>query len=362
MSEQPAVLFHVTARLGLGHLNRLSAIALALHQIHPSLRTPFAIQGEGRLLLEALGLCCVLLPSGPARRETQNWDLQMSDKRHTILAEAALEILGRVKPRIVVFDCFPIPEFAEASITSGIPIVLCLRQMKDLARYLHHAQSILPHIKLILIPHDENAFDLPEEIQNKSCFVGQISRPIKGRRQPNNRLDAPHIVITGGGGGSSSAVDFYNLAIRAILELRKEYPKLESRLIAGPLFRGWHQLEPIEGLPVIPFEADTLGAFASADLVISQAGYNTVAELEQVGTKAILVPAERTWDDQFARADRAERLHPHFWSFRGSDPIALARLASESLRDTTPAVSGPQCEGAGQAARCLYAMLTPKAS
>ena len=162
MSEQPAILFHATGRLGLGHVNRLSAIALAFHEIQPSLQTPFVIQGEGRLLLEALGLCCLPLPSGPARRATQTWAVQMSGERSATLAEASLEILGRVRPRIVVFDCFPNPEFAEASIASGLPIVLCLRQMKDLARYLQHAQSVLPHVKLILIPHDENAFELPE--------------------------------------------------------------------------------------------------------------------------------------------------------------------------------------------------------
>ena len=131
-------------------------------------------------------------------------------------------------------------------------------------------------------------------------------------------------------------------------------------MIVGPLFRGWHQLERIEGLLVVPFEPDTLAAFASADLVISQAGYNTVTELEQLATKAILVPLETNWDDQFARADRAERLHTHFRRFRGSDAIALARLASESLRDTTSAVRSPQFEGASKAARCLCAMLTPK--
>ena len=357
MSEPRIILFHPTARSGLGHVSRLSAIALALRQIDPSVQTPFAIQGDGRLLLEALSLHCVPLPSGPAARMTKTWVLQMSDERSPVLAEASLEILASVHPQIVVFDCYPNPEFAEAVVASKIPIVLCLRQMRDLAKYLHHAQSFLPQVNLILIPHQENAFELPEELKTKSCFVGQIARPIEHLREPKRRLDQPHIVITGGGGGSATNLEFYNLAMRAISELRKEYPNLEARLIAGPFFRQWPQLEPTEGVSAVPFEPDTLSVFGAADLVISRAGYNTVSELEQLGTKAILVPVETPGDDQFARADRVESLYPYFRRFRGSDHIALARLASELLRDTIPAAGRPQFEGAGKAACLLYSML-----
>ena len=99
------------------------------------------------------------------------------------------------------------------------------------------------------------------------------------------------------------------------------------------------------------------GGFAEADLVICQAGYNTVAELEQLGTKTLLVPAERQWDDQFARADRAMRERGNFRVFRGRTPIELAVMAAELLREGSLRPTMTRPEGAMKAARLIHEMV-----
>lgn len=50
------IILHDLNRIGLGHLNRLSAIALAVERAHSEVRALFAIGGSGHLLLETLNL------------------------------------------------------------------------------------------------------------------------------------------------------------------------------------------------------------------------------------------------------------------------------------------------------------------
>jgi predicted glycosyltransferase len=113
----------------------------------------------------------------------------------------------------------------------------------------------------------------------------------------------------------------------------------------------------VEGTTLIPFEPDTTLRFAEADVVICQAGYNTVAELEQVGTETLLLPAERQWDDQFARADKAMRARSNFHVFLGKTPVELATAIVALLREQTPNVTDPRPEGGIKAARLIYEML-----
>jgi predicted glycosyltransferase len=353
------VLFQPPNHVGLGHLNRLSAIALALRRISPSIRTPFIVEGAAHVLLEALGLPYIPLPSEHAMNETDWWTAWPKGERSSISLEISRAILTTVRPQIVVFDCLPNPAFLAATIENHIPIVLCLREMRELARYLKHVQNLLTGVSLVLVlvPHDPGEFELPAELRQKACYVGRIARPFESQSKTERNQERPRILISGGGGGYPGTVNFYNLAIRALSALRIDYPGLEARLIVGPLFSDWLQLQQENGITVVPFEPDTLGAFAAADLVIAQAGYNTVAELEQVGTKGILVPAERQWDDQFLRVDRAVQTCPQFRAFRSSSHIALAALAADLLRETNLVADISRPRGAVKAAERLYAML-----
>jgi predicted glycosyltransferase len=229
--------------------------------------------------------------------------------------------------------------------------------MRDLACYLSHASALLQHVSLIVIPHPEGTMRMPEELAAKSCFVGQIARQATLGAIHEHDPAAPRIVISGGGGGYPGTVEFYNLAMKAITDLRGRYPALKAQLIAGPLFRDWPLLQCVEGTTLIPFEPDTTSRFAEADVVICQAGYNTVAELEQVGTETLLLPAERQWDDQFARADKAMRARSNFHVFLGKTPVELATAIVVLLREQTPNVTDPRPEGGIKAARLIYEML-----
>jgi len=332
-------------------------IALAVHELDNSVRTPFVIEEAANVLLDALGLPHVPLPSSHAMSDTAAWAAWTEGERSALQIEISLSILKTIAPQVVVFDFLPNPAFADAVVKSDIPIVLCLREMRDLARYLADAQALLDHVNLIVIPHPEGTILLPDDLALKSCFVGRIARQLRPKAIPKRDPAAPQVVITGGGGGYPGTVDFYNLAMEATADLRGSYPALKAKLIAGPLFRDWLLLQPVDGITLIPFEPDTTSRFAEADLVVCQAGYNTVAELEQLGTKALLVPTERQWDDQFARAHRIARERKNFRVLRGKTPADLAHQAIELLCEDIPNTIETGPNGGMKAAQLIYAML-----
>jgi UDP-N-acetylglucosamine--N-acetylmuramyl-(pentapeptide) pyrophosphoryl-undecaprenol N-acetylglucosamine transferase len=355
--KQPTILFHPTNRIGLGHISRLSAIALALGRRSQSIRTPFVVEGPSHVLLDVLGLAHLPLPSTYALLESPCWKVWTEAERESVSTAASQAILETINPDIIVMDCFAGPAFISVAVESRVPIVLCLREMKNFTRYVSEMGHLWPHASLILIPHEAGTFELPEPMKSKSCFVGRIVRPISATRDFDRDPDRPRIVVSGGGGGYPGTVDFYNLALKALAEIRRQYPAFEGRLITGPLFKDWLQLNVLDGVRVIPFDPDSIGSFAAADLVICQGGYNTVAELEQLGTKAILVPAKRTADDQFARANRASNQHSHFQTFVGSEPGELAQLAVDLLRRPISLPSSEPLTGATRAAEELCAFL-----
>jgi predicted glycosyltransferase len=361
MGSPLTVLFHPTNHIGLGHINRLSAIALALREINESVRTPFVIEGGGHELLDVFGLPYVPLPASRAMEQTDCWKAWPPSERSGLMGEVCRATMRSLDPQLAMFDCFPTHAVYLSVLEHRVPIVLCLRQMKDIAHYLDVMRDILPQVTSILIPHEEGAFELPKMLRNKSHFVGQIvransqpiERPISGNRK---------IVISGGGGGFPETARFYNLAMASVVELRKTDRSFECCLITGPLFRDWLALELPTGFNVIPFEPDMFAALSAADLVICQAGYNTIAELEQVGTKAIVVPAPRDYDDQFARAKNIAARNPQIFVFEGSDHLKLSQIATRLLREPIRTGFYTRPEGARIAAEYLQELLINGAS
>jgi predicted glycosyltransferase len=356
MDTPPTILFQPPNHIGLGHINRLAAIALALREMPNPVRPVFVVEGSSHLLLDVLNLPSIPLPSDHAMFETDLWNSWSADERFTLSKEISQGILRTVRPQLVVFDCFPNPQFARVVFEEKIPTILCLREMRDINRYLNHIGDMLGQIGHIILPHDAGALELPDPIRMKSCFVGEIIRFRRKHEAPPKSAERS-VVVCGGGGGYPGTVSFYNLAMKALTELQHLRPKVTCRLIAGPLFQYWSKLQLAAGVSVTPFEPDMIGAFSAADLVVSAAGYNACAELEQLGARAILVPAERQWDDQYARARRLAHTYSHFKVFTGPSPQDLANLMHRALEETIDIHMEAPMNGAWRAAEAIRAIL-----
>lgn len=218
-------------------------------------------------------------------------------------------------------------------------------------------REVLDCARLIIIPHADGAVRFPEQLAPKVRFVGQIAHQAEHLAIREQGSPAAEVVITGGGGGYPGTFEFYNLAMRATAIVRERYADFRPRLIAGPLFRDWPLLELRDGISMVPFEPHMASRLNKADLVICQAGYNTIAELEQLAIKAVLVPAQREWDDQFARAERVVRKRQNFRLFRGKTAAELVVLIEEFLREPIGNIECAKPTGGMNAAMLICHML-----
>jgi UDP-N-acetylglucosamine:LPS N-acetylglucosamine transferase len=271
----------------------------------------------------------------------------------------ARAVLDAAKPDVIVFDCFPHRAFAQLALTYNLPFVMCVREMKETAGYYQILRPVLDAARLILIPHDNNGPSFPEWLTHKAKCVGQIVRPAPSSSRPSRLATSrPLIVISGGGGGFPDTVDFYNLTLHAFKLCQQEVPECTGALVTGPLFRSWDRLLPVEGIRILPFEPNMLGLFATADLVLCQAGYNTVAELGTMNVPTICIPARRDYDDQFERANSLSKSNPLFEMHTESDPASLAlrmtRMIAQGRGSVgTTVTSGTVPDGAYRAAFSL---------
>ncbi len=340
----------------------MAAIALALRDIAPSIRVPFVVTGASHSFLETYQLPYFTMPTPDALFGSGSWDSWPVSERKSIANSLAQSITQFLAADVIVFDCIPDLSFVNAAVRRQIPMVLILRKMKDFRMYFQEVQDLLPLVRLVLVPHESGEFEILEGLKKKTVFVGQIVRPGVRQSGPlihdSRREETRKIVITGGGGGYQGTLDFYNLALGAVSEVRKRMPSISGLLIAGPLFQDWLALDLAEGVRILPFDPDTTSTFSAADLVISQAGYNTMAELGSLGTQTICVPAPRGLDDQFERAVRLSQEYSHIHVFTEPTVVNLAEkieacLLCGRVSRTAPGVSA----GAQLAAEQLRTLL-----
>lgn len=360
MSSHPAILFQAPNRVGLGHMNRLAAIAMELKKLDPQPRVVFGVEGSSHGFLDTYGLPHIDIPFWEELTQTKKWEEWELKDRWNCAALMARAMLLKLQVRLVVFDCFPCRYVLSAAVNLNIPAVMCLRKFKDdnypFAEYIRYT-----NIKAILIPHDPGTISLPDPIAELAVFVGGIARPLE-ETAPTIPEEfwaekKKWIVITGGGGGFPHTDKFYNLALQAVSQLHARRPDVGTILLTGPLFKDWLSLEIGPGVKAVPFIPDASSLFSRVDLVISQAGYNTMTELAVLGTPAICIPAPRACDDQRERAEQIAREHPHMRLFEETDVQKLAALMEHSLTMPKMARAGTHPSGARRAAEVLHAIL-----
>jgi UDP-N-acetylglucosamine--N-acetylmuramyl-(pentapeptide) pyrophosphoryl-undecaprenol N-acetylglucosamine transferase len=380
------ILFQPPNRIGLGHISRLIAIALAVKAADPEVRLPFVIEGHGHGLIEASGLPHFCLPSSYDLYETAQWAQWDRSERQIMLLDVASSLVQALAPELIVFDCFPNSAMVNAALEYRIPVAIVLRKARQMSDYFDRILALSSAVQLILIAHGEGQCEVPASLRARTRFTGQIVRAAlpprerDGDGEGGGHAEAPHIVISGGGGGYPGTVEFYSLALSAFARVRQQMPHVTGLLVTGPLFEEWKRLRLVDGIKVLPFDPRLSETFARASLVVCQAGYNTVSEVLSHGVPAICVPAERLADDQFERARQSASGHTSFQVYEGSDADAFAALMLAALHrprasaarsadvpdgHAAPAYESasptfhPTLSGAPLAAAALLRLLTP---
>jgi predicted glycosyltransferase len=321
------VLFWVQHLLGTGHLKRAATVARAL--VDQGLEVTVVSGGPPAPWLVPDGVELVQLPCVRARDLAFSAlvdadDRPIDDAFRAARRDRLLALFTALRPQVVMTEMFPfgrrafrfelLPLLAAAAGARPRPWVIgSVRDilvpkpaperyswMRDLV--LAHYDRVLVHTDPALIPFDLTfpyAGELGARLLNTG-YVVEAGPPACAGEE---------VLVSAGGGRVGSALVAAALAARPLSQ-QSERP---WRVIAGGALDGASLGARRAGLPpgiVLERQRDDFQAVLAKSLLsVSQAGYNTVVEVLQLGKPMVLVPFETaTETEQRIRAERLSRL------------------------------------------------------
>jgi predicted glycosyltransferase len=332
MTTPPRVLFHSPSRRGLGHVMRGANLARAITQTDATAAVLLHVANG------AAGAMCgddvPWIASDPAR------------------AGAWPGLVAGFCPSLVVFDTILPERWADDTTARAF----VWRHSVPARHHETLADARLAAMRVILVPHtrEEFGYELPKSLSARAVFTGPIVRKTDAAGQARVRercgLENGDMILTstvGGGGFDASASWLLDIVLAAHDELAARLKRLRHILVRGPLSVRASQPEVRAGLTVIDADPDLVHLMAISTLVVAEAGYNTVQEIQQVQVPALLVPGERRYDDQLGRAAALEangvvrvigreskRAAVEALVALATDPVALAGMRERSRAQT----------------------------
>lgn len=321
------VLFHTQHLLGIGHLVR--ALRITEGMTAAGFEVVLVIGGVPVEGLSAPGATVLQLPPLAAGPEGFS-AMVTADGRPPTEAHMAerrkclLDTLDRLRPDAVLIEAFPfarrmlraelLPLIERARAQRPRPLILCSvrdilqRNPRDERR--RETAALIDGAFDAVLVHGEPAFaTLDETFPEATDFADKVHYTgFVGPVGDTGTIAEPADVIVTAGGG---AVGFELLAAALAAKPRSSYAGARWLAITGPRMaleqrRLLEAMGADTGCRVVPFLADLPAWFGQAKLAISQAGYNTVADLMAARCPAVLVPFADGGETE--QTDRAARL------------------------------------------------------
>jgi predicted glycosyltransferase len=375
----PSVLFYVQHLLGIGHLTRASRIARAL--IDSGMQVTLVTGGMPVPGFPGPDIPHISLPpvaaqegafKGLVDENGQSVDAAFLDARAGLLLKA----YRRLKPDIVMIEAFPfgrrqmrfelLPLIDAIEATQPKPLLVAslrdiLQKRTRLDRDQETVDLVRQRFDLVLVHGDPtfaalgDSFALADQISDKVAYTGLVSPP-----PPPAPVERFEIVVSAGGGAVGKDL------VLAALGAATALPELDRWCITtGPNlpqadFDRLTALAPAN-VQLVRFRSDLASLMLGAQLSVSQAGYNTVAEILQAGCRALLVPyaaqGETEQADRAALLERAGRV-----SVLPEADLSSANLTC-AIRQTLaqPVFAASvriEVDGAAQSAQILHDIVT----
>ncbi|HKW76251.1 MAG TPA: glycosyltransferase [Terriglobales bacterium] len=147
-----------------------------------------------------------------------------------------------------------------------------------------------------------NEYEFPKPLLQKTYYCGYLKRPTCASTKNGG---PPRVLVTTGGGGDGS--DIIEAYLIGLSNLTRSVA-LKSTVIFGPQMPESRRSDLLArfghfgDVTFLDFDPDLTKHYAASDLVVSQAGYNTVCELLSFSQRAILVPRSDPVREQLIRA------------------------------------------------------------
>ncbi len=326
------VMIYVQHLLGIGHLRRASVLARAC--VERGLDVTLVSGGMAVDDIDLAGATFVQLAPLRSRDETfselvdatgRPVDAAWLERRKARL----LELFARVRPHVLVIEMFPfgrrrlrgeILALLEAAhgarprprVLSSVRDVLVARSAE---RSAEAADWVRRYFDAVLVHGDpaiirfEESFPAAADIADRISYTGYIAAP-KGRRGACGAPGWNEVVVSAGGGAVGETLLRQAIAARP---LSRSAGALGWRLLAAASlpndsFDALLAAAP-DGLIVERTRPDFADLLRNCAVSVSQGGYNTMVDILQAGTRAIIVPFSRGGQtEQSQRAARLEAL------------------------------------------------------
>lgn len=332
---------------GLGHVSRVCATVDAFRS-----RTQGDCQiyvEEWQRLLTEYGLTQTPLPryAGQLLGDAW-WDAGERTVEPQIGHATAKLVIEHTLPKgaVILHDVVVYRALYEVAEDRNLPQVLIARPRKDRPDIAGWVRENAPAIKTIVVPGRQL-----RDSEDRGVRVVEVPPILRGllaqERMWTRDSGAMKIAVLTGGGGHPDAEPFLNAALSAIDRFAKDGDMLEVEVVLGPLFRGRIEIPQRSQarISVRPYLDPYHSPYAGSDVVICQAGYNTLTELRAAAVRGIVVPGPRTLDDQFARARETPVDHIAVADDVSTEAIAAAlrRIITSTPRPVEQRTDGARC-------------------
>lgn len=314
---KPRLLFHVQHMLGIGHRVRAERIATAC--VTAGFDVALMEGGVAGQLPggdQALGVTRVQLPpakaadaafSGVVDADTGN---PIDDAWRARRAAATLGTLARVRPDVMLVEGFPFARRAfrfelmplvEQARATGARTAVSIRDIlverSDRRKNAQIAETARSLFDTVLVHGDPDfaqlvdSFDAAAVVADRIHYTGIVSPEAPDALEVGVGAGdgAGDVVISAGGGATGGMLSRVAVAARE----RSRLADRRWRVLIGPNLPEEDRaalLAAPAGVVVEPAREDFTTLLAGAAVSISQAGYNTVADLAVTGCPAVLVP------------------------------------------------------------------------
>ena len=390
----PRLLIYSQDGLGLGHLRRTSAIAAEFLHACPDacvltvsdspLGTFFGIvPNQDYLKLPSM------VKTGAGAWHSLSLPLPSNEilaLRRDLICSAALSF----RPDIVLVDHMPHGALGELLPTldalraTPAKVVLGLRDILDAPHVIRRRwraegayAAVEDHYDLVLVYGSRSVFDVAAQYawtRNAAArlvYCGYVCTPVaakdahrirakclalapapggKSARRRTGKAGAPETrLIVAMAGGGADAYPLMDALIDALPKIEASHP-CALAIITGPFMPVAKRRDlqaRAQGRPVKVRKSvrDIPSYIAAADVVVGMAGYNTTAEILQIGTPAVLVPRAAPSAEQRMRARLfGERGWVHVVDPDDLSPETLADAVLNALSGE-PASEGPDLAG-----------------
>lgn len=369
------VLFYVQHLLGIGHLKRTATLSRAMCE--RGLAVTIVSGGND---IPGLNIGDAQFVQLPSTRATDLFFKQLVDddnnpiddawKQHR--ADALFDTYRQINAHVLMFELFPFgrrqmrfeiePVLQHAVAADERPVIVSSvrdilvaqhkpeRNVEMLERVERYFDHVLIHGDDRLIPFSRT-FPLAERIRDKVHYTGYVVDRT-GRSALNTGQGKDEVIVSAGGG--AVGVDLLRTAIaaRPLTQLKdRTWRVLVGVNLDDETFRSVADLAG-DGVVVERGRPDFTALVTNAALSISQGGYNTVMEVLEAGTRAVVVPyAGGIETEQTLRArELAQRTPMQVVDENGLSPETLARAVDAAWQAPPPDNSIIDTHGAERSA------------